>query len=143
MERIRKEIKMADHLFYVSMKYTKTCDVMLNLIERWKKAIEYSVEILLERAKKKKAIKKIPKAPFFKVRAVEKIFKREKIVKETLALYRFFKKIPSCEILKEHEFRKNITLRIINHKEEEINMARLVEWRELLESFINFVTLYK
>ena len=36
LERIIKEKISADHLLYVSMKYTKTCDVMINIIKRWK-----------------------------------------------------------------------------------------------------------
>ena len=35
MEKIIQQKISADHLMYVSMKYTKTCDVMVNLIKRW------------------------------------------------------------------------------------------------------------
>ena len=59
LEKIMKEKISADHLLYVSMKYTKTCDVMINLIKRWKIMMDYSFDGLLDKAKKKKMIKNI------------------------------------------------------------------------------------
>ena len=41
LEKIIKEKISADHLLYVSMKYTKTCDVMINLLKRWKIMMDY------------------------------------------------------------------------------------------------------
>src|SRR3989338_3770991 len=35
-QKVEKEKRIADHLLYVSLKYTKTGDVILNLIERWR-----------------------------------------------------------------------------------------------------------
>ena len=58
LEKIIKEKISADHLLYVSMKYTKTCDVMINLLKRWKIMMDYAFEAILEQAKKKKLIKK-------------------------------------------------------------------------------------
>ena len=59
IEKIIKEKISADHLLYVSLKYTKTCDVILNLIKRWTIMIDDSIQGLLENLKKKKKIKTI------------------------------------------------------------------------------------
>ena len=48
IEEIIKEKTSSDHLLYVSLKYTKTCDVILNLIARWKSLIELSFDAILE-----------------------------------------------------------------------------------------------
>ena len=48
LEKIMKEMISADHLLYVSLKYTKTCDVILNLIRRWTIMIDDCVYGLLE-----------------------------------------------------------------------------------------------
>ena len=48
MEKIIKEKISADHLLYVSLKYTKTCDVIINLLYRWKIMIEFAIEKLIE-----------------------------------------------------------------------------------------------
>ena len=43
MEEIIQEKISADHLLYVSLKYTKTCDVIINLLLRWRKMIDTSI----------------------------------------------------------------------------------------------------
>lgn len=139
-EEIDKERRAADHLFYVSLKYTKTCDVIFNLIARWQDMIERSMDSILEKAKKKKLIKVIPQAPRAKVNLLLKTFKREKVVKETLDLYMFFKNLPALEQVREGEFRKNVNLKIINSgKITNINLDKLKQWQEVLERFLSFV----
>ncbi len=73
MERIMQEKISADHLLYVSLKYTKTADVILNLIARWKSLIELSFDVLLEKARKKKLISKVPTVPKKKVEEIREI----------------------------------------------------------------------
>ena len=76
MEDIIQEKISADHLLYVSLKYTKTCDVIINLILRWRKMIETSTDAILERAKKKKKISKVPGNPTEKIEVLRKLFKK-------------------------------------------------------------------
>lgn len=139
LERIMKEKTSADHLLYVSLKYTKTCDVMLNLIERWKSMIELCIDALLDKIKKKKIITAIPVAPKMKVDVLKEAFKKEPIVLDTLNLYEFFKKVPLLEKTRENEFRKNVCLSIINGEEVRIDMEKLKEYSEIIEKFIKFV----
>ena len=78
MEDIIQEKISADHLLYVSLKYTKTCDVILNLILRWRRMIETSIDELLKHAKKKKKISAIPLNPAKKIEGIRKLFKKDK-----------------------------------------------------------------
>ena len=142
MHLVENEMKSARHLLYVSLKYTKTCDVILNLIYRWRQMIEFSIDNLLNKAKKKKLIKIMPIAPKQKVDALLKIFKREPLVTSTLEAYTFFRRIPSLELIREHEFRKNVALRVIDGKEKVIDMEQLKAWQAQLEEFITFVIAY-
>lgn len=138
-QEIDKERRAADHLFYVSLKYTKTCDVILNLIARWQAMIEKSMDAILEKAKKRKLIKVIPAAPRAKVNLLLTTLKREKVVKETLDLYMFFKKLPKLEQIRGGEFRKHVSLKVIDGGEVNINLEKLKEWQESLERFLSFV----
>ena len=142
LERIMKEKTSADHLLYVSLKYTKTCDVMLNLIQRWKSMIELCMDAMLDKAKKKKKITTIPVAPKMRVLTLQSAFKKEPLVLETLDTYEFFKKVPDLEKLRECEFRKHVCLTIISKKEVRIDMDKLKEYAELIENFIKFVREY-
>lgn len=142
MHDIGKEIRSAQHLLYVSLKYTKTCDVILNLMNRWESIINLCMDILLEDLKKRKVIKEVPVAPKLKVDVLYKAYKRKKELTDALILYSFFRKVPSCKCIREHEFRKNVALVVMDNikgTETRIDMDKLKVWEEILENFINFV----
>jgi len=137
LKEIKREQKMADHLFYVSLKYTKSGDVILNLIRRWEKMIGKCIHLLLMKAKKKKKIPTIPIAPKAKELLAKKIYKEN--VMKVLNLYAFFRTMPNLEKIKEHEFRKNVAVRVITQgKEIEINMEKLKMWYDLFNEFVDY-----
>lgn len=143
LEKIIKEKISADHLLYVSMKYTKTCDVMINLIKRWKIMMDYAFDGLLEKAKKKKIIKKIPEAPKLRIDLIKETFSKEKAVTIALEEYQLFKLIEILKKTKENEFRKGVCLRVIYKGEEvAINLDKLKKYAEIEENFINFIKEY-
>ena len=143
LEKIIKEKISADHLLYVSMKYTKTCDVMINLLKRWKIMIDYAIDGLLEKAKKKKMIKTIPDAPRLKIDLIKTTFKKNKEVIDALEIYEMFKLIDILNKTKEGEFRKGVCLRVTyKMKEIPINLEKLKEYSEILERFINYTKLF-
>jgi hypothetical protein len=138
MERIIQEKISADHLLYVSLKYTKTADVMLNLLNRWASMIDLSIVKLLERAKKKKLIKEIPDAPKLKFDLAKEAYKKNEEIIKGLELYEFFKKVPDLEKLRENEFRKNFCLKVLYRGEWlVIDMEKLKEYSMILERFIS------
>jgi len=140
LEKIMKEKISADHLLYVSLKYTKTCDVILNLIRRWGFMINDSVDGLLEKLKKKKKIKSIPAAPRQRIELVKIEFKKVPEVMKAMELYEFFKRVDNLRTIRESEFRKDVRLRIDdNGKEIIINLDKLKEYAATLESFISYV----
>ena len=143
MQDIEKEMKAAQHLLYVSLKYTKTGDVIRNLMYRWKIMIEHAVDLMLNKARKKKLVKEITVAPKLKIMLLADLLKKEPIVIDTLKLYSFFRRVDRLESVNEHEFRKNVALRVIeNENEITIDIEKLKEWQELLENFIKFVRAY-
>ena len=137
MEEIIQEKISADHLLYVSLKYTKTCDVMVNLILRWKKMIETSIDSLLKHAKKKKKIPMIPTSPLGKIEVIRKVFKKDKDFQKVIDMYEMFRKIEELKKERIGEFRKNVTLRVFYRgKEINVNLEQLKEYAERLEIFI-------
>jgi len=138
MEDIIKEKISADHLLYVSLKYTKTCDVIVNLLRRWGRMIETAVEQILKHAKKKKKIKSIPTNPLGKIEEIRKIFKKDKDFLKVMDMYEMFRKIDELRKERIGEFRKNVNLKIsYKGKEINVNLEQLKEYSELLEKFIS------
>ena len=143
LEKIIKEKISADHLLYVSLKYTKTCDVMINLLKRWKIMIDFSIDGLLEKAKKQKKIKKIPTAPKLKVDAIKETFKKEPDIMDAINEYEMFKLIDVLKKTKAGEFRKGVCLTVTYKGEEiRIDLDKLKEYAEILERFINYTKLF-
>jgi len=138
MEEIIQEKISADHLLYVSLKYTKTCDVILNLLTRWRKMMDITIDTLLEHAKKKKKISAIPTNPVGKFAAIQKLFKKDSNFLEVLDMYEMFKKIRELRQERIGEFRKNVNLKVF-YKGQEINidLEKLKEYSIKLEKFIS------
>ncbi len=138
IEELIQEKISADHLLYVSLKYTKTCDVILNLILRWRKMIETGVEGILEVAKKKKKISSVPLNPIGKIEAVKKLFKKDKEFLDVIHTYEMFRKIEELKKERIGEFRKNVALKILYRGEEiNINLDQLKIYADMLEKFIS------
>ena len=137
MEDIIREKISADHLLYVSLKYTKTCDVIVNLILRWKRMMEISIEQMLKHAKKQKKISSISENPMGKLEQITKIFSKDKEFLKTIETYKMFRKINELKKERIGEFRKNVNLKIYYQgKEVNVNLEQLKEYAEMLENFI-------
>ena len=138
MERIIKEKISADHLLYVSLTYTKTCDVIINLLLRWKYMIELAMEKLVEQAKKQKKWKPVPDAPRAKLVQLKKIYADDAMLCEVFTLYELFRDIETLEKVREREFRKGVNLKVTYRNEIiNINLDKLKEYSTLLEKFIS------
>jgi len=143
MEEIIQEKISADHLLYVSLKYTKTCDVIMNLLLRWRQMIEISIDALLKQAYKKKKIPKVPGTSVEKLDKAKEIFKKDKDISKTLELYKMLRKLGELRIERIGEFRKNVNLKIFYRGEEiDVDLKNLKDYAILLEKFISRVKQY-
>jgi len=140
MEDIIKEKISADHLLYVSLKYTKTCDVIINLLSRWKNMIEKGMDRLVEKAKKEKKWAAIPDAPRAKVVQLKKLYASESDVTEALEIYELFRDIEKLDKVRENEFRKGVNLKVFYRENTiNINLLQLKEYAAILERFISYI----
>ena len=67
-----EELKRVDHLVYVSLKYTRTVDVIKSVIERLISSVDFMMEALFEYLKEKKKIVDVPLAPVEKAETLKK-----------------------------------------------------------------------
>ena len=140
LDDIIKEKISADHLLYVSLKYTKTCDVIINLLLRWKVMIELGMDTMVDRAKKEKKWKPIPDAPRAKFIQLKRIYDSVPVVHDTFEIYELFRDLEKLDKARESEFRKGVNLKvsykggIVN-----INLDKLKEYADLLERFISYL----
>ena len=137
IEEIIKEKTSADHLLYVSLKYTKTCDVILNLLARWKSLIEISFDAILDNKVEAGKIPEMPTNPKQRIEFIKKYFKKDAAVQDVVPLYIFFKRVPDLNKSRSGEFRKGVNLKIVDAvKTTDINMDKLDEYYQVVEKFI-------
>jgi hypothetical protein len=136
--RAIEELKRADHSVYVTLKYTKTADVMYNTLLRLINAFEISFNFLMEHLKEKKRIKEIPGSMKEKV---EIIFKKFPKFKKYIKLYELFKEIEKAPYSGREEYRKHATIisRVSAKKIVEIDIPVLISYYNITKEFVRLV----
>jgi len=137
VETAEEQLKRADHLVYVSLKYTRTCDVMKNAIGRMIAAYEFSMLNFLEHKRMEKKISEVPSS--IKERTVMAASILGSSAKKFIALYRLLKEIYKAEYTAHEEFRKNVTLRVKLKKITDIKVDDLYKYLETTKEFVAFM----
>lgn len=139
LEDAKEEIKRVDHLFYVSLKYTRTVDMMRNMIERLISTFDWGILSLLKYAKEKKKISEIPPSPISKCELVKKTYKDPK-VKEYIDLYLLLRKLMRVPYTKREEYRRHVTMiSQVGDKKVETSIDVLKEYYDKLIEFLSLV----
>ena len=132
-----EEVKRSEHLLFISLKYTRTRDVMRNILVRLIAACELAILALLEHAKAKKKLDEIPE--FWKTRA-QIASKLKQGNKEFIELYLLLKKIYDSPYTAKEEFRKHITMICsIDGKKIDIDVPTLTEYFKKTKMFLKYV----
>jgi|TARA_B100001964_G_C14259068_1_gene614259 hypothetical protein len=140
MDNARQELKRVDHLFYVSLKYTRTADMMRHMVERLINTFSFGIESLLKHAKEEKKIDAIPENPAMRSKLLMETFTDEEIT-SYIDLYIKLRKIIRAEYTKREEFRRHVTMTCMldNNEIVEVNIDILKEHYEASKNFIDYV----
>lgn len=135
----KDEIKRADHLVYVTLKYTRTVDVIKNTVKRLINAYNYVILEALEYAKESKKIKDIPASAQDRVKLLKKLYKDD--MEEHIKLYELLKVIDQAPYSAKEEYRKNVTLiaKITPTRIIEVNIPVLIEYFDKTKEFVSFI----
>ncbi|QQG38869.1 MAG: hypothetical protein HYS32_00150 [Candidatus Woesearchaeota archaeon] len=139
---VKEALKRADHSIYVSLKYTRTGDIIRNTILRLLEACELVIVEALEHAKKKKKIKVVPATPKEKVDALKKLFKGKGELKGFLEFYDLLKKIKNSRGIGKGEYRKHVNLSVLDGAGKEmlsVDTETLKAYFEKTKEFVAFI----
>jgi len=106
----REELKRLEHIIYVSLKYTRTVDVIRNALNRMVGMYDLVVEAFLEKAKKEGSIDAFPKSPALRARRVGEIYQEDQELQKFLTFYAFLKTILKKPFRKREEYRRHVTM---------------------------------
>lgn len=139
LDESRKELKRAEHLIYVSLKYTRTVDVIKNVVERLINAYDFGMDALFKLAKEQDLIEAVPSAPLLKVESLKNIFSEDKNLSNYLNLYLLFRKINKAKFNRAREYRRHVTMTaFLDEGEVEISIDIISEYYEKTHEFIAY-----
>lgn len=127
----RGQLLRADHLFHVTLKYTRTVDVIRNTIQRLMGALDFAIIDALENNKAE-----VPKLLRLRRGALKKLFPRNKIIKEILNFYELLEKIHKADYEVREEYRKHVTL-ITDFLEVDVELLK--EYFEKTKEYVIFL----
>ena len=140
LNEAKEEIKRADHLLFVTLKYTRTTDVIKSVINRLLEAYDNAIIYALEYMKKKKKIKNIPLTPVSRAEILRDNYKRDVVLLDSLNGYFLLRKIQRSEYTKKEEFRKHVTLTVMHNDDViEINIHKLEEIYYKTKELIDYI----
>ena len=109
LQEARGELRRVDHMIYVSLKYTRTVDVIRNTIARLIATYDFGVLALIKNLKLKKKIKELPASPGMKVELLGKEIPDEYITK-ALEFYLMLRKVMKADYTRREEYRRHVTM---------------------------------
>ena len=134
-----EQFKRVDHLIHVSLKYTRTIDVFVNILGRIIETYEFIVDGLMMLSKQQGRIREIPLTPIEKARLVLELYDDETI-REHLNNYMTFRKIVRSGHNKINEYRRHVALITeVDGDEHIINIDMMHEYYEKLHEFIFYI----
>ena len=136
-----QELKRVDHLFWVSLKYTRTVDVIKHVIDRLISCIGYGLESILKYAKEKKLITTVPENAGLRCELLKKTFSDNAELMDYINFYLRLRKLSKAEYTKREEFRRHVTMVATIDKGEvvEVSIDTLKEDYEKTRIFLTFV----
>ena len=134
-ENAMNELKRAEHLLFVSLKYTRTVDVIRNIIERLINSFDYMMEDLF-RHFKNKIKEEIPKAPVKRAELLKTLFKDNEKAIEAIDFYLSLRKVIRAKYVKQMEFRKPVAM-VSTLEDIEGNKRIVIVDLETIENYYN------
>lgn len=128
----REELKRVEHIIYVSLKYTRTTDVLNNALVRLVSFYDFMVEGYLIDALEKEKITRIAKSPALRAKDLGKLFPDDPVFEQHLGFYFFMRELlKRDDFARINEYRRHVgkvytnedTTVIVN-----IDMLEAMEW---------------
>jgi hypothetical protein len=138
----KQELKRVDHLIFVSLKYTRTVDVLKNVIERIISSLDFVLLSIMQHLEETKKIDEIPLAPVLKCDIILTNFPKDEKIKELIDFYTMLKKLNKLDYQKENEYRRHVGMIYnLEGKEIKINIDTVTEHYKRVKELISYIEL--
>ncbi len=140
LEEAIGELKRADHLIYVSLKYTRTVDVIKNILERLISCFDFTFDYFVEYLKESKKIDEIPQSRTKKVDIMKDYFRENSTFQDYIEFYLTLRKINKADFTRKQEFRRHVTMTAILEDDRlvEIDIDLIHDYYLKTKAFVDF-----
>ena len=140
-EQAIDELKRVDHLVFVSLKYTRTVDVIKSILERMLASFDCVIQGLLSDAEKKGILFEIPIAPGARIMELRKLYQNHKELNDLISFYLYLRKLHKAEYTAAREFRRNVTMTATfpDGEVEEVNIDIITDYYERCKKLLSNV----
>lgn len=131
-----EELKRADHLIYVSLKYTRTVDVIKSIIERFINSCDFLLKGLLEIEKERGKINSVPAAPVLRANTLLDLYPHNKELIDFIEWYLLLRKLKKADYTASQEYRRHVTMTAFLDEKGtyEVDIDRIYEYYEVAKS---------
>ena len=142
LQSAMQELKRADHSIAVSLKYTRTVDVIKSIIERLINTIAFDLDALLNHAKEQKKIADIPAIPRLKVEQIKKVYSNDKMIVDFCDFYLLLRKIDKAKFGRAQEYRRHVTMtaHLEGGESVEVTIDIISDYFERTKEFLNYTS---
>lgn len=132
-------LRRAEHQVFVSLKYTRTGDVIINAINRIMEGLQEIIDGLLAIAIKEGKLEEMPESMINKLKKVKELYP-EQIVEDGIKLYRFLNSFMKSKTYAENEYRKNVALiGVVNNQETYIDIEVITNYFMVAKEFLKYI----
>ena len=135
----REELKRLEHIIYVSLKYSRTVDILINALNRLVSVFDLIIEAFLEQAKEQGRLDALPKSPALRATRVMELYPDDAELQKYMTFYGFLKMVLKLPQLKREEYRRHVTLIVeLDHCTAEIDIDNLVNCERFAKDFFTY-----
>ena len=136
-----QELKRADHSIAVSLKYTRTVDVIRSIIERLINTIGFCFDALLWHAKSQKKIAEVPELMRLKLDEIKRLYGSDRLVMDFCEFYQLLRRIHKAKFDKAQEYRRHVTMtaHLDDGQKVEVTIDIITDYFDKVKEFLTYV----
>ena len=132
----REELKRLEHIIYVTLKYTRTVDVLVNALTRLLSVYDLLIEAYLEKARLDGTVTSLAKSPALRAKHLGELYPQDELLQKNLTFYTFLKIMLNRPHVRREEFRRHVTLLVeLENSTAEIAIDHLMNCEKFVHQF--------
>lgn len=141
MNEAYEELKRVEHLIYVSLKYTRTVDVIINILNRMVDGYALMIDGLMMYAKEQGKVTSEPESAIERAILIKQVFSGDEVLVDNIELYLLLRKLLRAKsVERENEYRRHVTMKtVIEGREEIVNIDIITNYCLYQREFFSHV----